>query len=100
MAQRNPLSHTVHIWNEGLDSQIDDVREDWPELAKALDALAAWSDHVVTDPSTVHVPPLARPATATGSSSRSAGRLDLGRTQPTSGGSIPGQLTLPINLGE
>jgi hypothetical protein len=75
----NPLQRVARLWTDP-DSQFmnSDVRLLNPDLGEALDALVAMAGHLMTDPASVSVPPLARIAPGSGSRTVSAARMDLG----------------------
>lgn len=88
-AFQSPADHVVSIWRETDQFARDHIKHIWPDLAIALDRLGDRQDAMITEPGSVHVPPLAAPRPARvprgGSLPRSA---SLG-TEPTSNPDAP-----------
>lgn len=82
-AFQSPADHVVSIWRETDQFARDHIKHIWPDLAIALDRLGDRQDAMITEPGSVHVPPLANPRPARGSRSRSAGRSAPSTTEPT-----------------
>lgn len=82
----HPIEKVAKEWLTADDTFREHVRSIWPDLASALESLARAQGHIITDPASVRVPPMAPPSPAGGSSRRSPGRGGSSGTDDTSGG--------------
>ena len=80
---QTPAEHVVSIWRHGTPTEVGDIKRFWPEMALALDRLGEQQDHMITEPGSVHVPPLAAPRPARVPRGGSVGRGGSSGTEPT-----------------
>jgi len=78
--EQTPLDKVVGLWTTSEEAfKLADVRLIWPELADGLDALVTMKSRVVTEPSSVRVPPMAPPSPVAGREPPSAARSAVRR---------------------